>query len=121
MPHPCADHIDTCDHCALCESGVCCAGLATDQRAQLLDLIQAERLSAQLQQAVTAEAARTVSFADLMRIETERQALGAPLDGDAWSLPVREGGALPAPPPDPTPARKEAAYVRVVAHEAARR
>lgn len=133
--HPCASHIQTCDHCALCEAGACCAGLSTAQKVQLLDVIRAERRAAQfhtavaaeaqrqasqLREAIAAEAARTFSLADLMHIESERQVLGAPLPGAAWSLPAVAVADLPAATDAGQPAepvspqtRREAAYVPV--------
>jgi hypothetical protein len=109
MTHPCADHLATCDHCALCESGVCCAGLSAQQRADLIALIQAEQRSQRFQRAVTAEASRTFTLAELVQIETERQILGAPLHSTA--APVLPATAESAPAP--ATARKEA--VRVLA------
>jgi len=34
--HPCADHLDTCDHCVLCDTlGICCSSVSPEQRAEL--------------------------------------------------------------------------------------
>jgi hypothetical protein len=133
MTHPCASHIQTCDHCALCEAGVCCAGFSAQQRTQLIALIQAERQATQFHQAVAAEAERrvehfrqavtaeakgTVSLADLLHIEAERQVLGAALQSPAWSLPAgaSAGRGFPAAQEaaasSPNP-RKEAIHVPV--------
>jgi hypothetical protein len=116
MTHPCADHIATCDRCALCEAGVCCAGLSAAQRVQVETAVQArrfqcvvaaevERREEQFQQAVAADVERTFSLAELVQIETERQVLGAPLHRAA--LPIRT-----LAPSDPhSDSRKEGVYV----------
>jgi hypothetical protein len=109
MTHPCADHLATCDHCPICEAGVCCAGLSAQQRTQLIALIQAELRSQRFHRAVTAEASRTFTLAELVQIETERQVLGAPLHSAA--VPVLSAAAESAPAP--ATARKEAVRVLV--------
>ena len=86
--HPCADHIATCDHCALCEAGVCCAGLSAQQRAELEAQVQPP--ADQLRQAIASEAATTWSLADRLRGEArcpdqtlpaaQRLGLGAAVD-----------------------------------------
>jgi hypothetical protein len=102
---PLLDADPICGDCFLYERrGVCPAAHAAYG---LQNSAEAERRAEQFRQAVTQEAQATFTLAELVRIETERQILGAPLPG-AFKP------ALPAAPTSEAKAdgaRKEASRV----------
>lgn len=108
MTHPCADHFDTCDHCAICEAGVCCATLSPKQRAQLESRQQSE--SERFRYAVIQEGQGIPAFADLVRAEAELEGVGALLLGSVQpALPPAP--SIPLPNAVPNDSRKEVNYV----------
>jgi len=98
-PHPCANHIASCDHCYCCDVlGICCAGLTAGQRARLEASAQApDRLRA----ALTEDAQHVVSLPELVR--QEAQALPA-------AARLRLLAAPPAASLFPDSSRKEALH-----------
>ena len=68
MPHPCAGHMDTCDHCYLCDVvGVCCASVPSSAAASSCtgSCPHDDRLC----EAVVAERLMVVNLAALVRAE----------------------------------------------------
>jgi|ERR1700733_3819547 len=106
-PHPCADHMASCDHCYLCDVvGVCCASVPVAERAQL----EAEHRKPYtgLAMAITREAGSIRSVGELVCADAARQGRALPAD--------RSQPALPAAPPSvgiPNPSRKEAIRVPI--------
>ena len=68
MPHPCAGHMDTCDHCYLCDVvGVCCATVPRSATASSsTDSCQHDD---RLHEAVVAERLMVINLAALVRAE----------------------------------------------------
>jgi hypothetical protein len=108
--HPCASHINTCDHCYSCEVlGICC----TSTPASVFVASAITDLGA-LRQAIAEDAADRTSFADLVQIDGLTRSLIELLavaeertsDVDTDSSQLAAAPALPAAPfdaPHPTP------------------
>jgi hypothetical protein len=63
--HPCADHIDTCDHCELCDGlGICCANVP----GPALSVIPKTELQV-LREAVQADQSRQRDLVQMIRLE----------------------------------------------------
>ena len=87
MPHPCAGHMDTCDHCYLCDVvGVCCASVPSSALASSTGSCQHDD---SLHEAVVAERLTVVNLAALVRAEALSSAASrlALLAGPAALLP----------------------------------
>jgi hypothetical protein len=61
--HPCADH--PCDHCVICEAGICCQTVSIGQRTQLDADDQAQR--DRLRTAIAQDAGTVLSLPGLVR------------------------------------------------------
>jgi hypothetical protein len=106
MTHPCAEHMASCDHCALCEAGLCCASVSPAERARLES--EYRRPYAAIAAAIVAEAGTIPTLRELVRRDAERRRLSAsPPD---WRTLLRPA---PADAQLLSDSRKEATYVVV--------
>lgn len=106
MRHPCAEHMASCDHCSICEAGVCCGSVSAAQRIQL----EAEyrRPYSGLASAIVCEAGTAPMLRDLVSRDAERRQGGLLLPTPRSLLPP-----VLADPNRLSDSRKEATHVVV--------
>lgn len=108
MTHPCADHLEQCDHCICCDQlHLCCATVPPELRAQLEAAVRQAASRDGLRDAIVAEGGTVAGVGALVRLEAVSQS-AAPLSllpSMPLSLPE---AAEPTPDDD---SRKEPVYV----------
>ena len=111
MSHPCADHIDTCDHCYLCD--VLLIGCCTNPSRSIVDMAADALLASEYIEAAARDIAvghpllrafaadrieKTLTPAPPLEVPSLVAAMNADLAGKSPNVAPK---ALPAPIPDP--------------------
>lgn len=110
MTHPCADHMEQCDHCYSCDVlGVCCQTMQPSARSRPETVFRQRAPGEELRDAILAEAGTVASLGALVRQEAASQPVAPVLLLPSMPLSLPEA-AEPIPDDD---SRKEAVYVHV--------